>query len=125
MSRPIRNRRRRRPLPEYDAEARLRGKSAVEHAEDLGDPMMNAPADGAGGADRHGARMRFRRADVVRFVVEHDGGTGFTDEQLDDLRMGGALGALCDAGAGDRGSAAPEDHGPVVRVARQVLTRGC
>lgn len=80
------------PVPEHDPEARLRGKSAIEHAEDLGAPemvrrLMALQALIDMGPDALPAR------DVVRFVVEHGDGTGFPDAQIDELRLG-ALSAL-------------------------------
>ncbi|MEI4264157.1 hypothetical protein [Roseovarius sp. D0-M9] len=80
------------PLPEHDPEAQLRGKTALEHAEDLAEPVMmrrlmalQALIDMA--TDALPAR------DMVRFTVEHNGSGAFSDAQIDELKLG-ALSAL-------------------------------
>lgn len=75
------------PLPDYDPDARLRGKTAIEHAEDLAEPVMmrrlmalQALLDM--GPDALPAR------DMVRFTVEHGETGGFSDTQVDELKLG-------------------------------------
>ncbi len=75
------------PLPEHDPEARLRGKSAAEHAEDLAEPVMmrrlmalQALIDM--GPDALPAR------DMVRFTVEHGDTSAFSDAQVNELKLG-------------------------------------
>lgn len=74
------------PLPEYDPEAELRGKTAIEHAEELADPAlmrrrMALQALFDMGIDALPAR------DMVRFTVQHDGGDAFQEGQLDELKL--------------------------------------
>jgi len=87
----------REPLPEHDPEASLRGKTAIEHAEDLAEPVMmrrlmalQALIDM--GPDALPAR------DMVRFTIERGETGGFSDAQVDELKLG-ALSVMYAMGA--------------------------
>lgn len=84
-------------LPEHDPDAELRGKTAIEHAEDLAEPVMmrrlmalEALLDM--GPDALPAR------DMVRFTVERGETGGFSDAQVDELKLG-ALSVMYAMGA--------------------------
>jgi len=80
------------PLPAHDPAAQLRGKTALEHAEDLAEPVMmrrlmalEALIDM--GTDALPAR------DMVRFVIERDQAGAFSDAQIGELKLS-ALSAM-------------------------------
>ncbi|MCC5968424.1 MAG: hypothetical protein JJU15_00575 [Pararhodobacter sp.] len=75
------------PVPEHDPDATQAGKTALEHAEDLGDERslrrrMALQALAEMGVDALPAR------EVVRFVAEHGGTPDMTDAATDELRIG-------------------------------------
>jgi len=74
-------------LPAHDPDAVQSGKTALEHAEALGDERsltrrMALQALAEMGVDALPAR------DIVRFVAEHGGAPGMTDAAADELRLG-------------------------------------
>lgn len=79
-------------LPQHDAEAVLRGKSAVEHAKDLAAPSMMTRRMALQALIEMGPDALPAR-ETVRFVAEHGNGGGSSNARDDDLRLG-ALSAL-------------------------------
>lgn len=82
----------RQPVPDHDPEARLRGKSAMDHAEDLGAPVLMRRLMALQALIEMGPNALPAR-DMVRFVAEHGDSAQFSDAQIDSLRLS-ALSAL-------------------------------
>ncbi|WP_366555925.1 hypothetical protein [Aquibaculum sediminis] len=80
------------PVPDHDPEAQLRGKSAMDHAEDLGAPVLMRRLMALQALIEMGPNALPAR-DTVRFVVEHGDSAQFSDVQIDELRLS-ALSAM-------------------------------
>src|SRR5690606_14912316 len=76
-----------KPLPDHDPDAQWRGKSATEHAEDLGDSVMMRRLMALQALIEMGPDALPAR-DTVRCLVGHGDSPGFSDAQVDDLRLG-------------------------------------